>query len=88
MHIIETEKEENRIKSYLGRKLSEGKLILFTGSGFSLGAKNQAGKTLPNARDLAREISEIIGMRYSNTDSLKEVYQVAIRKEKKKSVHI
>ncbi len=83
MHTI-TKEEESRIKGYLGRKLSEGKLILFTGAGFSTGAKDKNGKTLPTSNELAKEISNIIEMPYSSADSLKEVYQVAIRKKKNK----
>ncbi len=83
MHTI-TKAEESRIKSYLGRKLSEGNLILFTGAGFSSGAKDRQGKTLPTSHELAKEIAQRIEMPYSREDSLKEVYQVAMRKKKNK----
>lgn len=55
-----TKEEKKRIKEYLGRKLSEGKLILFTGAGFSANAKDKKGRNLPLASQLAQEIAYII----------------------------
>ena len=74
--------QKDRIK-YLGRKLSEGKLILFTGAGFSSNAKDMKGRNLPLAKELAKEISNLIGVEDSNP-SLKEIFEVSIQKQKNK----
>ena len=76
-------KEEKRIKEYLGNKLSEGEIILFTGAGFSSEAKDKNGKNLPLARGLAKELCDLINLEYSSNESLKDIFQVAIRKKKK-----
>ena len=71
--------QENRIKKYLGRKLSEGKLILFTGASFSSNAKDMKGRNLPLAKELAKEISNLIGVKASNP-ALQEIFAVSIQK--------
>ena len=78
-----TQEEIKRIKEYLGRKLSEGKLILFTGAGFSANAKNKESKKLPSSNQLAKELSELIDLEYSENASLKDVFALAILRKKK-----
>ena len=77
-----TLKEEKRIKDYLGRKLSEGKLILFTGAGFSSNAKDKKGRNLPLSNKLTQEISQLIDLEYSDTASLRDVFDLAMLKKK------
>jgi len=50
---IEDEKVR-RIIAYLSNQFKMGKVIIFTGSGFSASAKNLQGKTLPSSPELAR----------------------------------
>ena len=75
-------KEEKRIKEYLGNKLSEGEIILFTGAGFSSEAKDKNGKNLPLSIELAKELCNLINLEYSHGESLKDIFQLAIRKKK------
>ena len=75
-------KEEKRIKEYLGKKLSEGRIILFTGAGFSSEAKDRNGKNLPLSRELAEELCGLINLQYSPGESLKDICQLAIWKKK------
>lgn len=44
-----------RLESFV----AQGKVILFTGAGFSLGARNQSGSHLPTASELSKELWEI-----------------------------
>ncbi len=78
-------KEEKRIKEYLGRKLSEGVMILFTGAGFSADAKDKNGKNLPLSGELAEELCDLIDLKYSPGESLKDIFQLAVRKKKKQA---
>ena len=78
-----TKEEINRIKAYLGGKLSEGKLILFTGAGFSSSAKDTKGRSLPLSNQLAKEISNLIGIEDPNP-SLKDIYYIAMLRKKNK----
>ena len=74
---------EKDIKKYLGRKLSEGKLILFTGAGFSSSVKDKQGEYLPLSHELTKEISDLIGINDPNP-KLRDVFQLAMsRKEEK-----
>ena len=75
-------KEEKRIKEYLGRKLSEGGIILFTGAGFSSEAEDKKGKNLPLSSQLAEELCGLINLKYSPGESLKDIFQVAVSKKK------
>ncbi len=79
-------KEEKRIKEYLGNKLSEGGIILFTGAGFSSDAKDKNGKNLPLSKDLAKELCNLIDLKYSPKESLKDIFQVAIQKNKREVI--
>ena len=72
-------------KDYLGRKLSEGKLILFTGAGFSSGVKDKKGRPLPLSDKLAVELSDLIGINDSEC-SLKDSFQLAISRQKNKTI--
>ena len=76
-----TTEEIKRIKEYLGRKLSEGKLILFTGAGFSSNAKDKTGKKIPLSNELAQEIAHMLDLKDPNA-SLKDVFHVAQSKMK------
>ena len=76
-------KEEKRIKEYLGNKLSEGGMILFTGAGFSSEAKDKNGRNLPLSKELAKELCDLINLEYSPGDSLKDIFQAAVQKKKK-----
>ena len=75
-------KETKRINDYLGRKLSEGKLILFTGSGVSSDAKDLKGHNLPTSEKLAEELANLINVKYSNRDSLKDIFHLAITRKR------
>ena len=68
-----TTEDIKRIKEYLGRKLSEGRLILFTEAGFSVGAKDKQGRNLPLANTLAQEIAQVINLEDS-TVTLKDAF--------------
>ena len=52
-------KEPSYTNEYHSRKIAEGKLILFTGAGFSMGATDYSGKNLPSGYGLAKELWEI-----------------------------
>ena len=77
-----TKEDEKDIKTYLGKKLSEGKLILFTGAGFSSGAKDYEGRNLPLSKDLTKEISALIGID-DPTSKLKDIFSLALSQKRK-----
>ncbi|MDE0118672.1 MAG: SIR2 family protein, partial [Bdellovibrionales bacterium] len=77
-----TIEEIKRIKEYLGRKLSEGRLILFTGAGFSVNAKDKQGRNLPLANKLAQEIAHIINLDDPKV-TLKDAFHIAKMKKRK-----
>lgn len=77
-----TKEDEKDIKTYLGRKLSEGRLILFTGAGFSSSAEDHQGRNLPLSKDLTKEISALIGID-DPTSKLKDVFSLALSQKRK-----
>ncbi len=77
---MDKQKKSNLI-SYLKQKLSSANLILFTGAGFSLGAKNKLGRTLPTSKELTEEIWHLIYHDINFDGSpLKDVFSVAKNK--------
>lgn len=71
--------EKKRILEYLGRKLAEGNLVLFTGAGFSMAAKDLAGQNLPSGPGLAGEIWKLAfpDQDFDPSSALPDVYQAA-----------
>lgn len=52
----------------LQQRISSGNAILFTGAGFSLGARNILGSEPPMAKELARKLSQISGLDEESDD--------------------
>lgn len=44
------------LRSDLGRALGRDEAILFTGAGFTAGARDRAGRALPSSEELTREL--------------------------------
>lgn len=63
-------------REYLRPSMSTGTLGLFTGAGFSLGAKNAAGKPIPGVPELKREIWRLVS-KDEPDGSLADVFGVA-----------
>lgn len=60
--------------------MSRGEVILFTGAGFSLGAKDRAGQGIPSSRQLKREIWDLCypGEAFDESCSLGDLYGAAL----------
>src|SRR5262249_47513976 len=63
---------------------SRGELILFTGAGFSVGAKDHQGRSIPSSYELKRELWEFCypGQPYDDSSSLGDLYGAALRQKK------
>lgn len=73
---------EDILKHRLANQIASGDLILFTGAGFSLDAKNHTGTDLPGVRKL-REVLWSIAFPATSFDegsTLGDIYQVAARR--------
>ncbi len=70
--------------AYLERQLRLGNLVLFTGAGFSLGAKDIRGRPLPLGGAVATELWEHIypGEAYDNS-SLQDIFEACQRSNRK-----
>ena len=76
---------QSRISEYLSRKLSEGQLILFTGAGFSMSAKDHQDESLPSGRVLAKELWQLAFPDQEFDDSsLSDVYEAARKSGERK----
>lgn len=64
--------------------MTRGEVILFTGAGFSLSAKDRQGRGIPSSQELKREIWEICypGEAFDESCSLGDVYAAAMRRSK------
>jgi hypothetical protein len=60
----------------LRSQASRGELILFTGAGFSLGAKDYYGRPIPSSYELKRELWELCypGDQYDNSSYIGDLY--------------
>lgn len=61
---------------FLRQQLQRGKVILFTGAGFSVGATNLAGEVLPLGGKLAEMLADLSGYAYTG-EPLPIVYEAA-----------
>jgi hypothetical protein len=63
---------------------SRGELILFTGAGFSVGAKNSGGQPIPSSGELKRLIWELCypGEPLDEASSLADLYGAALKRNK------
>jgi hypothetical protein len=68
----------------LRSQASRGELILFTGAGFSAGAKDHAGRGIPLGSELKRELWHLCyaGETYDDSSSLGDLYGAALRLKK------
>lgn len=69
----------------LRSQASRGELILFTGAGFSLGAKNRFGQALPTSGELKHELWKLCypGEPFDDLSSLGDLYGAALRANKR-----
>jgi len=69
-----------RLRSYMSR----GEVILFTGAGFSAGAKDRTGKSIPSSYQLKREIWDICypGEPFDEASSLGDLYGAALSRKR------
>ena len=70
---------------HIQNNLASGSFLLFTGAGFSYGAKSTTGKALPLASDMAKELWDICypSDAYDNSSSLQDVFEVAMLEQTK-----
>jgi len=70
--------------AYLGRQLSIGELVLFTGAGFSSGCKARDGSYLPIGRELKEAIwpHAFPSSPFNDSETLGEVFEVAQRQNR------
>ena len=66
-------------KAQLARRMAEGRVVLFTGAGFSLGAGSQAGVPVPSVNALRELLWSVAfpGQVLDSASSLADVYEVA-----------
>lgn len=69
-----------RLRSYMSR----GEVILFTGAGFSLGARDRAGQGIPSSSELRREIWNLCypGEPFDEFCSLGDLYGAALSRRR------
>jgi Mrp family chromosome partitioning ATPase len=69
-----------RLKS----QVSRGEVILFTGAGFSLGAKDHSGRPVPSVNDLKKEIWSLLypDEAYDQYSSIGDLYGAALHQKK------
>jgi hypothetical protein len=68
----------------LRSQTSRGELILFTGAGFSVGAKNRSGQLIPTSSELRRELWQLCyrGEPFDDSSSLGDLYSAALRRNR------
>jgi hypothetical protein len=66
-------------KAYLARQISQGRVVLLTGAGFSLDARSVSGQQIPSVNTLRTRLAEIAfpGEALDDRSSLQDVYYVA-----------
>lgn len=75
-----------RLRSYVSR----GELILFTGAGFSLGAKDHSGRPIPSVGELKKELWQLLypGEPFDEYSSIGDLYGAAMRQKKTELTHL
>jgi len=70
--------------AYLRRQLEHGRLILFTGAGFSLDASDAENRKLPTGPQLARELWDLCfsDEPFDPTSSLQDLYEHALARQR------
>jgi hypothetical protein len=68
----------------LRSQVSRGELILFTGAGFSIGAKDHSGRPIPSVSELKKELWQLLypGELYDAYSSIGDLYGAAMRQKK------
>jgi hypothetical protein len=68
----------------LRAQISRGEVILFTGAGFSLGARGTSGQEMPSSGELKRELWKLCypGDTYDDYSSLGDLYAAALKRSK------
>lgn len=79
------EQVRRRLESFI----AQGRVILFTGSGFSLGAQNHAGSRLPTTAELAKELWKVAfpGDPYEDSD-IQDVFEASASQAKTKTAEL
>lgn len=72
------------VRAHLSGPMSRGEVVLFTGAGFSLGARNAAGEPMPDVAALRRQLWRLVyGDQPLDPDStLQEIFDVAAREHR------
>lgn len=68
-------------EAHLRDSLGHGRVVLFTGAGFSLGARATAGPRLPSSSALATELWGVLFSEDFDGSSLGDIYSVGVRKK-------
>lgn len=68
---------------HLRTQLERGRAVLFTGAGFSTGARNLDGEPLPTSRVLAEKLWQLCfpSDGFDDSTTLQDVYQAALAKD-------
>ena len=78
---------ETSLKERLGSQLAQGRVILFTGAGFSMDAQSRSGKKLPSAGQLTQGLWKLAFPREDYDGSgLQNTYEAAVRQARKATV--
>ncbi|MFL5957947.1 MAG: hypothetical protein ACJ756_10900, partial [Solirubrobacterales bacterium] len=80
---------DERLFARLDSHVRQGRLILFTGAGFSLAASNAEGQRLPTVSDLTHELWSVAfpGEPYEES-LLQDVYEAALLQAKRATVDL
>lgn len=73
---------EQLLKQRLANQIASGKLILFTGAGFSLAASNKSGNNVAGVSQLRQALWEIAfpDVPFDEESSLGDIYEVAVKR--------
>jgi hypothetical protein len=72
--------------SRLKSQMSRGELVCFTGAGFSISAKNRAGKSIPSVSELKHELWQLSfpGRLFDSSSSLGDLFAVGAQSHSKR----
>lgn len=80
---------DDRVSQRLASQVAQGRLILFTGAGFSMDAASTDGRQLPGVAELTTELWEVAfpGEEYDES-SLQDVYEAALMQRRNDTVSL
>lgn len=71
-------------RAEIARALKSNTLILFIGAGFSIGATNQLGESIPTGKELCEKLWSFcrLALPYDGRTTLKDLYELSLERDK------